>query len=120
MINFANGPAAGSHLMLRRAPYFLRVVRSKKSGEIDALDQLGDEPSKGEELFAYQQTWSGGMVHLLMSPRSQSGFYAQANYELVPEQPSDAEMRTNEAWQKWCYAHAPVKATPTPTAPSTP
>jgi hypothetical protein len=31
-----------------------------------------------------------------------SGFYLRAGYRMLEEQPADAEIRTQRAWQTWC------------------
>lgn len=54
MIRLLDGPAAGSELSLRRAPYFLRVVIDRRSGKVDALDMLDDTPLPGEAVHVYQ------------------------------------------------------------------
>lgn len=99
MTSFTNGPAQGQHLMLKRAPLFLRVVEA--AGKFDALDQLSDEPESGERLFAYRQVGEPGMVHLNRG-RGHGGFYTIATYTLVAPQPDDATMRDTAAWQAWC------------------
>jgi hypothetical protein len=53
IVTFVDGPAEGESLDLRRAPYFLRVVRGI-DGKWDALDQLDDDPAMGETIFIYK------------------------------------------------------------------
>jgi hypothetical protein len=98
MTTFQDGPAKGKTLMLRRAPRFLRVV--EKNGKFDALDQLDDKPEPGENLFAYEITGRPGMMHI--HKRGGGGWYPIANYRFIEPQPTDAEMRTIEAWHSWC------------------
>ena len=68
MITFFDGPAAGQVLACRRAPVFLRVVKSRTKW--DALDQPGDTPNPGEHLYAYLLPGKPEWMHLRMSPRS--------------------------------------------------
>lgn len=103
MIRFLDGPAAGKSLVLRRAPLFLRVVQAP-GGRLDALDQLSDEPQAGERVYVYVKAEDRGHVHLLMSPRSASGWYAMADYRLHAEQPTDNEARDTERWRAWAMA----------------
>jgi hypothetical protein len=107
MTAFIDGPAKGQHLSLRRAPVFLRVVKEDlQSGKWDALDQLSDEPSAGEKLFAYVVSGEVGWCHLNRG-RGGSGFYPIASYKFIEPQPSDAEMRTTAAWHSWCVKNDP-------------
>lgn len=53
MIELIDGPANGVSLDLMRAPIMLRVVRDR-AGNWDALDQLADEPKRGETIFLYR------------------------------------------------------------------
>lgn len=50
MIRLLDGPAGGSELSLRRAPFFLRVVIDP-GGKVDALD---DVPAADEVVHVYQ------------------------------------------------------------------
>jgi hypothetical protein len=102
MATFVDGPAADVYLSLRRAPKLLRVVRSSK-GNWDALDQLDDTPKPSETIFVYELMNVPQIVHMKMSPRSLSGYYAiNANYRLYHWQPADEEMRDTEKWRAWC------------------
>lgn len=98
MTTFQDGPAAGQKLMLKRAVMFLRVTY--ESGKWDALDQLTDKAKETEELFAYRIVGVPGHCHIRASG-GRSGFYVMATYKLVEPQPTDAQMRDNEAWSKW-------------------
>lgn len=99
MTHFDNGPAAGQTLMLKRAPKFLRVVEAL--GVWDALDQLEDKPTPQETIYAYVRMGDPSMCHVNRGSKG-SGWYMVANYRLVPEQPTDAQMRDTSAWQEWC------------------
>lgn len=56
MLTFVDGPAAGRKLGCRRAPHFLRVVVHRRTGRIDVLDQLTDEPMPLEDVHVYEAT----------------------------------------------------------------
>lgn len=105
MIEFLDGPAAGQVLQLRRAPMLLRVVQSRR-GAWDALDQLDDEPQATERIYIYRRCVLKPVskVHVLCSPRKGSGFYWMASYRYLPDQPSDADVRSTAAWQAWAIA----------------
>jgi hypothetical protein len=101
MTRFTGGPAARQVLLLRRAPLYLRVVRARAGKhEWDALDQVVDAPKPGEDVHAYRRTKLNGQVHLCCS-KGASGWYVLADYEFVGEQPDEAAMRDNPAWQAW-------------------
>ena len=102
MTRFQDGPAVGQALMLHRAARFLRVTKSIVSGvdKWDALDQLEDQPKPNETLFAYEIVNKPIMCHVNAGRRT--GFYPMAKYKFVNPQPTDADMRTEEAWDAWC------------------
>lgn len=105
MTTFVDGPAAGQHLSLKRAPVFLRVVVADgglSGPKWDALDQLCDTPQRKEVIYAYRIVGQPSMVHINRGRRGGSGFYQMAQYRLVLEQPSDAVMRSNFEWRAWC------------------
>ena len=108
MISFIDGPAEGQTLSLKRAPIFLRVVKEDlQSGKWDALDQLDDEPTAGEKIYAYiNNEFKPGWVHLNRG-HGRSGFYPIASYKFIDPQPADAEMRTTSAWAAWCVKNDP-------------
>lgn len=97
--SFNDGPAKGQKLMLKRAPIYLRVVEA--AGKWDALDQVADEPAANETIYAYKVNGQPGSVHINMG-RGRGGFYTMADYSICDPQPTDAEMRTREAWCAWC------------------
>lgn len=107
MITFLDGPAAGETLQLRRVPLLLRVVQGRV-GAWDALDQLDDEPRKTESIHVYRRRDDLGIgsIHLCGrgKARGASGRYYVCSYSVLPEQPADYEMRTNEAWAAWATA----------------
>jgi hypothetical protein len=105
---FLDGPAADQSLMLRRAPFFLRVVQSR-NGTWDALDQIDDEPKATEKLFVYVRVGGFTEMHLCArgGGKSAAGWYQLANYRLHEEQPDDATMRSRERWQAWCQEKGP-------------
>lgn len=104
MTQLLDGPAAGKVLMLKRAPLFLRVVISDKS-EIDALDQLTDEPLANERIYAYKLAGDVTRVHVNRG-RNGCGWYVGGPYRLVLEQPDDATMRDRARWREWTAARA--------------
>ena len=105
MVTFLDGPAAWEVLQLRRVPLLLRVVRDR-GGARDALDQLDDVPKKSETIHVYRRRDDKPVsrYHIRCSPRIASGFYWLACYSVLPDQPSDDQVRTTEAWQAWATA----------------
>lgn len=103
MTTFDDGPAKGRTLSLRRAPWLLRVVRSK-AGEWDALDQLDDTPKRGETIHVYRRVTEVNRYHLKASGKMKaaSGFYEGAAYKALPIQPKPEEVWETEAWRTWC------------------
>ncbi len=106
MANFIDGPARGVKLLLGRAPVMLRAVQPK-GGVWDALDQLDDEAKPNERIVVYFRSSEPSRFHICRSPRKQSGWYEEANYSVLPEQPADEDVRTSASWQKWCLANRP-------------
>lgn len=111
MTSFQDGPAAGKTLMLKRAPFFLRVTvgpilddTDASNAKIDALDQLDDVPTATEQLFCYRLTAKPTSCHIRAS-KGRGGFFAIGNYVLVDPQPADAQMRDRAAWQAWVEAN---------------
>lgn len=104
MTRFIDGPAAGQTLCLRRAPRYIRAVRSR-SGEWDALDQPGDEPKPAEAVCAYELAGEPTRVHIKAQKRGASGWFAVASYIYADGQPDDATMRDRAKWEAWCKAH---------------
>ena len=103
MIKFLDGPAADVVLALRRAPVLLRVVRGPR-GKWDALDQLDDTPEPNETIFVYRVVGTPTWVHFCCRGKGkrESGVYWSGEYRLLDFQPTDEQMRTNEAWAAWC------------------
>jgi len=112
MITFIDGPAIGQRLMLKRIPILLRVVQNSQSGEWDALDQLADKPRHDEKVHVYLRGDEVSMYHVLCrrgaGSRSGTGWYYKASYRLFETQPDAADVRTNDRWQAWAKANAPV------------
>lgn len=110
MTSFQDGPAEGKTLMLRRAPFFLRVTvgpgadQTEHFPRIDALDQLDDVPTATEQLFCYRLTAKPNSCHIRAS-KGRGGFFAIGNYVLVDPQPTDTQMRDRAAWQAWVEAN---------------
>ena len=89
--------------MVKRAPEFLRAVRDKM-GETDVLDQIDDTPKKSEKIYVYKREGGFTTVHIYMSPRASSGFYAMAKYRYLPDVDGE-QFRDNCVWQKWVREH---------------
>jgi hypothetical protein len=99
------GPADGKVLMVASAPGLLRLtyVRGRKQGkrafEWDALDRPVDQPEPGETIYVYRRVTRAVQIHLQLSPRSASGFFAMAHYEFVD---TDGErFRDQSEWSKY-------------------
>lgn len=101
MIGLLNGPAEGV-FAVRRAPYYLRAVVSPNDKR-DVLDQLGDEPRPRERVFVYRKVREGTTYHIKFSNRHDSGYYPDADYELV-EGVDGQDLRDNAAWRAWCLS----------------
>lgn len=99
-------------LSLRRAPLFLRVVRSD-AGQFDALDQLADAATANEVLFVYRRKGQAGACHIdytdTKTRRRCGKWFTVAEYELHVEQPADSVLRDTARWRAWCLEQ--VKAT---------
>ncbi|MDB5294956.1 MAG: hypothetical protein JWO31_939 [Phycisphaerales bacterium] len=110
MITFANGPAVGVSLWLRRAPLFLRVVRAA-AGEWDALDQLADTPRRGEAIHVYVRVGRPTLLHVDGQDGAgrRRGWTSQhGEYRAWPDQPGDAHTRQTAAWRAWCEANKAI------------
>lgn len=106
MTRFLDGMAEGQTLMLKRAPFFLRVVMH--AGKFDALDQLDDEPAPNEAAIVYlrQPGAQASAIHLNVGRgKAGGGWFTRADYRLSPVQPADDIMRSMEGWRQWCQAH---------------
>lgn len=108
MTRFEDGPAKGQVLMLKRAPRFLRVVQSQKSGAWDALNELMDTPQPEEKLFAYESV--GQPAYAFVDGTKCHGCYAIAAYRFISEQPPDAVMRNSDIWGAWCESRVLPKS----------
>jgi hypothetical protein len=106
LITFADGPAMGRILHLRRAPLLLRVVIL--GAAIDALDLLTDEPQACEQVvIVYRAVEVRRYVHVkAVGPTN--GWWARCRYEMVPQhqQPKPVIVRRKEAWREWCRQNA--------------
>lgn len=108
MIEFTDGPAAGTHLCLRRTPLLLRVVIDQASGQVDALDQLDDVPRLGESIHVYVRQGEAFRGFIDSDKGGYSGPFIAANYSYFPWQPADEVARDNPRWQKWAVTLANV------------
>jgi hypothetical protein len=107
MTRFSDGPAKDQVLMLRRAARFIRVT--EENGKWDALDQLEDKPRPTEKLYAYEairEKVGYALIDCRGKNKSASGRYAIAEYRIVNPQPTDEQMRSNDAWAAWCCSKA--------------
>lgn len=102
MITLTDGPAKGRVLMLRRAPYFLRVTRKRGTDVWDALDQPGDAPEPDEEVFVYRVSACPSWVHIKARKPNPSGTFMVADYHFFETQPEDSVLRINANWAFWC------------------
>lgn len=103
MTKFNDGPAAGVTLMLKRNPKYLRVVRGiDPASKFDALDQPHDTPEPHEIIFAYEMAKQIGAA-FIDGPKCR-GCYPVSEYKLCANQPTDAQMRSQEQWVQWCEA----------------
>lgn len=101
MTRFLDGPAEGQVLMLKRAPIYLRAVRSA-DGKWDALDQLDDVPRSGETIAVYKLEGEPTMCHINRARSAGGGgFFRGGAYRVVAEQPSDDQVRSTAAWRAW-------------------
>ena len=98
MTSFIDGPASSAGLMLRRAPYLLRVVIDRETGKIDALDQLEDEPTETEDIHVYVLAREPFRAHICRGRGS--GYYELGIYRHVPDAPVE-ELRETAAWRAW-------------------
>lgn len=105
MTTFLDGPAKGQTLMLKRGPYFLRVVTDGKKW--DALDQLDDTAVPGEQIFVYVMEGIPSRMHL-NARGGRGGFFVSATYKLAPNQPKDGEVRKIDDWAVWCQHNKPA------------
>lgn len=102
MSRFLDGPAAGTDLLIRRAPTFLRVVIDPQ-GKVDALDQLEDEPGDDERIYVYRLEPGTRSVTFLCyrgKDRGRSGRYEIGDYRYV-QGVDESVLRTREAWREW-------------------
>ncbi len=117
-------------LQLKRAPLYLRFVRSRfklvpsnRPGlqaqlEWDALDQPGDTPADDEDVFATVRTdsWT---VHVdgTRNGRRFGEWWPGASYRLCDAQPTAEILRDAERWRAWC--HEQLTTLPGPSVPRT-
>ena len=102
MTKFLDGPAAGVHLALHRAPFFLRVV-CNADNKWDALDQPGDTPTETERVYVYRVKKYLGTAHVNRG-RHGSGFFPMVEYEYYPEQPPQSVFHSSPDWVIWTDA----------------
>lgn len=110
MLTLKDGPVAGTYLV-KRAPLFLRAVIDAKTNEKDVLDALDDRPKSTEDVFVYERQGEASTIHLLMSPRSRSGFYVMAEYRLRDDVDGKS-VRGTEDWRAWVATQVPEPVNP--------
>ena len=101
MFHFMGGPADGKALDLERAPLWLRVVVGP-AGELDALDQLDDQPAAEETIHVYRCTYSSRGI--ACSPGRGCRPFISARYVYHEVQPSEGTLRDRAAWKAWAEA----------------
>jgi hypothetical protein len=105
-----DGPAGPIDLALRRAPIFLRVVVDRRSGKVDALDQLDDVPMPGEAVHVYEAvpgTTFAFRSDVFVCVRGPGGMRqaATALGDYRHRLDVDGEsVRETDAWRAWCLA----------------
>ena len=109
-VRFLDGPAAGRSLGLRRVPLFLRVTIDRRSGRVDALDQLDDVPMPGEAVHVYQgdrETLMALPQDWIICVRTADGMGRAAtgsgDYRHRPDVDGE-QLRDTGAWRAWCRA----------------
>lgn len=110
MITLCDGPAIGTYLV-KRAPLYLRAVIDSSTGAKDVLNELDDDPTLTESIFVYKLEGEVHPVHLLLSPRSASGFYVMGKYNYLPDVNGEL-LRETAAWRSWVIAHTEGKVNP--------
>ena len=81
---FPDGRGDQKHLRLTGCPVFLRVMVHKVTGEITALDKIGDKTIPQGDVFVYEKSYTENAYCL----------YAQ-------DQPDGRIIRDNTKWQEW-------------------
>jgi hypothetical protein len=119
MTRFLDGPAAGAVLMLQRAPFFLRAVRSS-AGEWDALDQLDDTPRADEAIVVYQLVSEPSRVHVQRREKGRRvcGWYMGGDYRVAADPPTDAIARHQTQWEAWANTEGPKRCADVVPGPS--
>lgn len=108
MTQVEDGPAAGVSLLLRRAPLYLRLVFDLALGTWDALDQVDDDARTTETITIYRRVGQPTWMHMRAS-RGRGGVYRGGRYRVVSPQPTDPEVRTSSAWQRWVMSQPDVQ-----------
>lgn len=101
MTRFLDGPAAGQILQLQRSPILLRVVCDPATKAWDALDFPKDTPRPRETIHVYRRVGEPGTVHVTMTDRSKSAFYALADYEYWHGHPHSFSFHQCAYWRAW-------------------
>lgn len=105
-MNALDGPAKGVQLSLRTCPTYLRLVRNRRTGKWDALDQPNDEPGASEVVYAYRMvsgTWSQMFIDY-RDGAGRDGRYETGDYKWLGVVPQRA-MKTRQRWIAWAKAY---------------
>lgn len=104
-VHLLDGPAAG-RFSIRRAPHFLRAVVDRRSGKVDLLDQLNDEPMPYEAVHVYEaepgsifdpDTLARTGTFLCPPPGAVGRYHHRADV-------AGEQLRTTGAWRAWARA----------------
>lgn len=110
MTTFLDGLAKGQTLMLRSAPFFLRVTRDDNLNTWDALDQREDQPGPHESIFLYYLYRGPFYAHIRITgkKRGEGGVYRGGHYKsLDPITLPDDVVRDGAKWAAWCERNGP-------------
>jgi hypothetical protein len=101
---FLDGPAAIGHILLSRAPLYLRVAVDRDS-EIWPIDRVDDSPRDGDKITVYERVGACGesrRVSLVLRGGERVTIDQQhAAYKVCEVQPIDADARDNTRWAAW-------------------
>ena len=109
MIEFHDGPAFGQHLLLIRAPLFLRVVVDT-ARQWAGIENAGDVVQPHHAVFLYQLVDHLGCEYVRRShEEGGNGWFENAIYRLPPKQPDDDTLRINKLFWMWCKQQPEAK-----------
>ena len=84
-----------------RAPVFLRAV--VQDGVWGVLDGIDDEPTRGEEVIAYEAIGEPRLRHIVkyVEARRFGQWRRVAAYKRCDKQPDESVLRDTEKWSTW-------------------